>query len=101
MARGKDGTRVTFVVPDKLLGLADVHAEEVGLDRYDVIRSAIAKGLLVLRMEHEVAKDPARYAREFNDVMQGSEVAAASARKKLETDVVESMKKRIKRSDAA
>jgi hypothetical protein len=58
MPRGKGREPITFSVSSELLGLADVRAAAMGLDRYDVIRLALAKGLLVLRMEHEMMQDP-------------------------------------------
>ncbi len=58
MARIKGREPVTFSVSPELLTLVDAHAQTVGLDRYDVMRLAIAKGVLVMRVEHELLMDP-------------------------------------------
>jgi hypothetical protein len=57
MARVKGREPVTFSVSPELLVLVDAHAQTVGLDRYDVMRLAIAKGVLVMRVEHELLMD--------------------------------------------
>ncbi len=57
MARIKGRAPVTFSVTPDLLALVDAHAESVGLDRYDVMRLAIAKGMVVMRVERELLMD--------------------------------------------
>jgi hypothetical protein len=89
------------VISDELLKLADLHGEEVNRGRYEVLREAIAKGLLALRIEHEVARNPHRYARDLHEMMQGNEVAAASVKSKLETDLLDGVKARLKASGDA
>ena len=58
MARVRGRVPVTFSLMPELLALVDAHAQTVGLDRYDVMRLAIAKGVVVLRVEHEALMDP-------------------------------------------
>jgi hypothetical protein len=57
MARIKGRHPVTFSVLPELLALVDAHAQSEGLDRYDVMRIAIAKGLVVMRVEREMLMD--------------------------------------------
>ncbi len=57
MARVKGRAPITFALSPDLLVLIDAHAQTVGLDRYDVMRIAIAKGMVVLRIEHEMLVD--------------------------------------------
>jgi hypothetical protein len=57
MARIKGREPVTFSVAPDLLALVDAHAESVGLDRYDVMRLAIAKGMVIMRVERELLMD--------------------------------------------
>jgi hypothetical protein len=57
MPRTKGRSPITFAVSPELLVMIDAHAQVVGLDRYDVLRIAIAKGMVVLRLEHELLMD--------------------------------------------
>ncbi len=58
MARVKGRVPVTFSLAPDLLALIDGHAAASALDRYDVMRSALAQGITFMRMQHEVLKDP-------------------------------------------
>jgi hypothetical protein len=57
MKRVTGRERVTMSISPDVLAVVDAHAQTVGLDRYDVIRNAIAKGVVVLRIEHELLLD--------------------------------------------
>jgi hypothetical protein len=57
MARVKGREKITMSISPDVLALLDAHAQTVGLDRYDVIRAAIVKGVVVLRIEHELLMD--------------------------------------------
>lgn len=57
MARSKGRVPLTFAVAPELVSMADLQADRMGLDRYDVLRMSIAKGLLQLRLEHEFQTD--------------------------------------------
>jgi hypothetical protein len=57
MARIKGRAPVTFSISPDLLAVVDAHAQAVVLDRYDVIRTAIAKGMVVMRVERELLMD--------------------------------------------
>ncbi len=54
MPRVRGRSPVTFAVSPDLLVMIDAHAQTEGLDRYDVMRMAIAKGLVVMRFEREL-----------------------------------------------
>ncbi len=72
MARVKGRVPVTFSLAPELLALIDGHAQTVGLDRYDVMRMALAKGVAALRIEHEVLMDPTgSYAQALYKAMVG------------------------------
>ncbi len=87
MARPKIGTKVTFSVPTELLKVADAQAELMGLDRYDVIRLAVAQGLVVLRMQYELTTDLDTYKKDLVDLVVGDELAARSIGKKFEASI--------------
>jgi hypothetical protein len=55
--RMKGREPITFSISPELLALVDGHAESERLDRYDVMRTAIAKGMVVLRIERELLMD--------------------------------------------
>jgi hypothetical protein len=57
MARVTGRSPITFSVLPELLALVDAHAQSEGLDRYDVMRLAIAKGMVVMRIERELLMD--------------------------------------------
>jgi hypothetical protein len=57
MSRVKGRERITMSLSPDVLAVVDAHAQTVGLDRYDVIRNAISKGVVVLRIEHELLMD--------------------------------------------
>ena len=103
MSRSRTGQKVTFSIPDELLKLADLQAEVMGLDRYDVVRMAIAQGLLVLRIQYEVTADPETYKKELGALAGGSGLAPHHMADKLESRLVEGVKKQTarKRSEAA
>jgi hypothetical protein len=56
-ARVKGREPITFSISPELLDLVDAHALSEHLDRYDVLRTAIAKGMVVLRIERELLLD--------------------------------------------
>jgi hypothetical protein len=56
-ARIKGREPITFSISPELLDLVDGHAQSERLDRYDVMRTAIAKGMVVLRIERELLLD--------------------------------------------
>ncbi len=87
MARPKIGTKVTFSVPTELLKVADAQAKLMGLDRYDVIRLAVAQGLVVLRMQYELTTDLDTYKKDLVDLVAGDELAARSIGKKFESSI--------------
>jgi hypothetical protein len=56
-ARVKGREPITFSISPEMLALVDAHAQSEYLDRYDVLRSAIAKGMVVMRIERELLLD--------------------------------------------
>lgn len=58
MARVKGRVPVTFSLSPDVLALVDAHAQLVGLDRYDVMRLALAEGMMGLEFKHQLIKDP-------------------------------------------
>lgn len=54
--------KVTMSLPVELVAMADLEAELLGLDRYDVIRSAIGFGLASLRAQRVLSENPEQYA---------------------------------------
>jgi hypothetical protein len=97
MPRVKGRSPVTFSVSPELLVLVDAHARTVGLDRYDVMRLAMAKGVLVMRMEHEALLDHdgaytaamLKAVRGEGDPAEHMRVIEAGIQKGLERDVPE------------
>jgi hypothetical protein len=97
MARVKGREHVTFAIAPEVLVLIDAHAKSVGLDRYDAMRLAIAKGVLVLRMEHEALMDGTgimttamlKAVRGEGDPAEHMRVIEAGIQKGLERDVPE------------
>ena len=65
MAARPKGEKVTFVIPHYLLELADLQADQFGVDRYDVIRMALGQGLMVLRLNEQLQEHPQKYIDEL------------------------------------
>jgi hypothetical protein len=53
MAKRKATTKVTMALPDALLEIADFQADASGLDRYDVIKTALANGLAMMELQRQ------------------------------------------------
>jgi hypothetical protein len=72
MARVKGRVPVTFSLSPDVLAVIDAHAQAEGLDRYDVLRLSIQRGVTVLRIERELLMDSSgRYARAMVDAVAG------------------------------
>jgi hypothetical protein len=86
---------VTFSVTPELLVLIDAHAKTVGLDRYDVMRLAIAKGVLVMRIEHESLMDrDGMYTAAMLNVVRG-EGDAVEQMKVIESGVLKGLERDV------
>jgi hypothetical protein len=95
MARVKGRVPVTFSLSPDVLAVVDAHAEVVGLDRYDVLRLAITRGIMVLRVEHEMLKDTSgRYARAMLDAVVG-DVGAVETMEVLQAGVAEGLERDV------
>lgn len=53
MARVKATSKVTLSLPNALLEVSDFLAEGLGLDRYDVLKMALAQGLVVMEVQRQ------------------------------------------------
>lgn len=94
MSRPKTGDRVTFSIPGEMLRWADSLAEEMALDRYDVIRLAISQGLLLLQMQREFAVDFSTYKKELQELVNSGD--ASGLANKLEEHMPARMERRAK-----
>ena len=88
MAARPKGEKVTFVIPHYLLELADLQADQFGVDRYDVIRMALGQGLMVLKLNQQLQQNPERYIDELRALTNSDPGAHEKLHGKLEDDAV-------------
>lgn len=101
MARDKGREKVSFMVPSYLLELADMQAQKMGLDRYDVLRMAIGEGLMNLRVNTEIRENPQAYKDELIALTNSEPGAYDRLTKKVGDNVVAAIKKQKEQRDAA
>ncbi len=97
MAGRPKGEKVTFVIPHYLLELADLQADQFGVDRYDVIRMALGQGLMVLKVNQQLQENPQRYIDELRALTNSDPGAHTKLESKLADDAVEGIKSSLQR----
>ncbi len=71
----------------------------MGLERYDILRLAIAQGLVVLRIQHEIVSDPDTYKKDLVALSTGDITANASLAEKLEENLAKGIKAQIQKRE--
>ncbi len=95
MAKKSNTQRVTMSLPVDLLKLVDLQAEQMRVDRYEVIRFALAHGLAALRIHYEMSQKPELYADDVRALMDGDSGASDRLTEKLDKGITESIEQQL------
>jgi hypothetical protein len=91
--------RVTMSLPVELLAFADLEADAVGMDRYDVIRGALAMGLTAMRAQRALLEDPERYKDSLRAFLAGQPGAQEKFGDELAEGAIDSLRRQTGRTD--
>ncbi len=92
MAREKDRQKVTFMLPNYLIEMADILSGKLGVDRYDVLRLAVGQGMMVVLAQSQMQQDPQRYAEDLKAITMGDTKAFERVSKSVTDDALEGLK---------
>lgn len=98
--RATDRQKLTFMIPNYLIQLADMQAGELGLERYEVLRMAIGQGLMAIRVQQQLQKDPDRFVAELRSLTSGKPGAYSDLDKKVSDAVVADVQAQLKKKKA-
>lgn len=94
-------TKITLALPDHIIELADLIAEDLGVGRNEVLRLALGQGLPIVRVQQQISQNPDRYMDELRAFMSEEPGALQRLADKAGDDTIESMRVQLEKKKKA